>query len=255
VRATWFVLVSALVCAAADPTYENLNAVSWMQTSAEYRALALQTYRAAENSLLRALADPSWTAALEQTEPASKLPPAVILDLDETVLDNSAYQARLTAEGGSFNDKTWSMWVAESRAGLVPGAAQFLAFAHAHGVALFYVTNRVCDPGKADDPTVMLLRKYNLPLAAGRLRCKTESSGKSPRRFAIAQSHRILLLIGDDYGDFLAAGPAAADRAAAIAPYERWFGERWFVVPNPSYGSWEGAAGRTAKEKLEKLRR
>src|SRR4051794_1272744 len=136
--------------APAPAIYENLNAVLWMQTSAEYRATVLQTYRSAEASLLRALADHTWTAALEQTNAFADLPPAVILDLDETVFDNSAFQAQLTAEHGSYTEPGWSAWVANMRAGLVPGAADFLAMAHAHGVALFYVTNRVCDSAKAD---------------------------------------------------------------------------------------------------------
>ncbi len=246
----------AVVAAAlpAQNTYENLNAVAWMQTSAEYRALAIQTYRSAEASLVRALADPTWTAAIEQTQPADKLQPAVILDLDETVVDNSAYQAKLTATHGAFNDETWTAWVRESRAGLVPGAAEFLAFAHARGVAIFYVTNRVCDPSKTDDPTVALVRKLNLPLAFGRLRCRAETGNKSPRRASIASGYRVVLLIGDDYNDFLAAGTSAAERTAAMLPYERYFGERWFLLPNPSYGSWERVTGSTVKEKLEKLR-
>ena len=113
--------------AAAQP-HENLNAVTWMQTAAEYRAACLQTFRAAEASMLRAIHEKSWTAALEQRRPAPDLPPAVIIDLDETVLDNSAYQAKLTATGGLFNDESWQIWVAEKRAGLVPAAGSEGAF-------------------------------------------------------------------------------------------------------------------------------
>ncbi|MGB9069587.1 MAG: hypothetical protein WCC21_13545 [Candidatus Acidiferrales bacterium] len=81
----------------AEPTYVNLNAVLRMQTSVEYRASVLETYRWGKSALLRAMKDPRWTAALEQTDDFSKLPPAVILDLDETVLDNSPFEARLAA--------------------------------------------------------------------------------------------------------------------------------------------------------------
>lgn len=238
----------------AQSGYEGLNSVVWMQTSSEYRAMALQTYRAAEVNLMRALADSTWTAALEQTQPSAARQPAVILDLDETVVDNSALQARLTATQGAYSDQVWTAWVKEVRAGLVPGAAQFLALAHAHGVAIFYVTNRECDPTKADDPTVALLRRHNLPFEADQLRCKAESSDKSPRRRAIGRNYRIVMLIGDDYNDFLTAGSSVEARAAAVAPYERYFGERWFMLPNPTYGSWERAVGYTVKEKLGKLR-
>src|SRR5215203_940023 len=83
--------------AAANETrpHENLNAVAWMQTSLEYQASAVQAYRLAARQLDEALADRSWTAAIEQTGDASKLPPAVVLDIDETVLDNSPFQARV----------------------------------------------------------------------------------------------------------------------------------------------------------------
>lgn len=80
---------------APSPSYENLNAVLWMQNATEYRGLAAQTYRAAERAMFRALETKQWTAALEQTNAFENLPPAVILDLDETVFDNSAFQARL----------------------------------------------------------------------------------------------------------------------------------------------------------------
>src|SRR4051794_1235593 len=97
----------AMSSRAQTGSYENLNAVLWMQSSAEYRAAALGTYRNAEASLLCALADKTWTAALEQTQPAFDLPPAVILDLDETVVDNSTLQARLTAEQGTYSEQRW----------------------------------------------------------------------------------------------------------------------------------------------------
>src|SRR5689334_7653317 len=86
-------------------TNENLNAVLWMQTAAEYRAVTIQTYRAAEMSMLRALQDKTWTAALEHKRPVPDLPTAVILDLDETVLDNSALQARLAITGQPYTDE------------------------------------------------------------------------------------------------------------------------------------------------------
>lgn len=238
-------------------SHENLNAVNWVQTSAEYRASALQTYRAAEASLLRALADPTWTAALEQQTPAKDLPPAVILDLDETVLDNSAYQARATASGTPFSDGTWQQWVAEKRAGLVPGARDFLLLAHAHSVALFYVSNRVCDPNKQEDPTVAILRAHHLPFRPERLLCKTTSGDKAARRAQVASGHRVLLLIGDDLNDFVSVPPdpnIIESRIVAVDAHSRFWGERWYMLPNPTYGSWERAVGLTVDSKRKALR-
>ncbi|MBC7924551.1 MAG: hypothetical protein H7039_02745 [Bryobacteraceae bacterium] len=249
-------LAITVSCAFAQNTsYENLNAVLWMQTSQEYRAAALGTYRNAEASLMRGLSDRTWTAALEQTQPASELPPAVILDLDETVLDNSALQAQLTASKGTYDEKVWNSWVAKVQAGLVPGAAEFLAQAQAHGVSLFYVTNRVCDAKNPADPTVLVLRKHNLPFHMDRLLCRSDNGDKSPRRAYVGRGHRVILLIGDDYNDFVIADRSLEARSQAVLPYERYWGERWFLLPNPTYGSWERAVGYKVAEKLEKLRK
>ena len=250
--------VSAQPAAAkANTPQENLNAIIWMQTSAEYRASALQTYRAAEASMMRALKDKNWTAALEQRRPVPDLPPAVILDLDETVFDNSAFQVRLATTGATFTPENWNTWVAEKRAGLVPGARAFLLAAHANGVAPFYVTNRVCDPNKADDPTVVLLKAHLLPFRPERLLCKTDTPDKSARRTLVAAGNRILLLIGDDFNDFITApvheGSVNARLAAADA-YNSYWGERWFMLPNPTYGSWEAAVGRSLGSKWRALR-
>jgi 5'-nucleotidase (lipoprotein e(P4) family) len=228
--------------APATAPHENLNAVLWVQSAAEYRASALQTYRAAEASMIRALEDKSWTAAIEQRRPVADLPAAVILDLDETVLDNSAFQARLAMTGGVYTDEGWQKWVAEKRSGLVPGARDFLLAAHAHGVAPFYVTNRVCDPNKTDDPTVMVLRANYLPFLPERLLCKTDTTDKSPRRNLVAAGNRVLLLIGDDFNDFVSVTRDQASvegRLMAVDAYARYWGERWFMLPNPTYGSWE----------------
>lgn len=223
-------------------THELLNSVVWTQTAIEYRASTRQTYRNAEQALVRALAEPSWTAALEQLGEFSNKPPAVILDLDETVLDNSAYQARQIADGTAFDGKSWTAWVAEGKAGLVPGAAEFLDFAAFHGVRRIYISNRVCAANQKEDPTVALLTRYKLLSRTDTLLCKesdTASSDKSVRRYQATAGHRVLLLIGDDIGDFLTVERDAKARDTALERYERWFGDRWFILPNPSYGSWE----------------
>ena len=236
---------------------ENLNAVLWVQTAAEYQAVARQTYRAAEASLERALRDVSWTAALEQTESAldySKRPPAIILDLDETVIDNSAFQARNVATGSAFTDPAWQKWVGEKRAGLVAGAREFLTLAHARGVNIYYVTNRVCDPMKADDPTVAVVRAHSLPFHPDRLKCRTDTGDKSPRRRNIASAHRVLLLIGDDLNDFATLPFDVKVRSEFVADLGRYWGERWFMIPNPTYGSWERSVGMDVDAKRKALR-
>jgi 5'-nucleotidase (lipoprotein e(P4) family) len=251
----------ALACPAllsAQAASENLNAVLWTQTAVEYAATSIQTYRAAEQSLARAIKDVHWTAALEQTAPFGSLPPAVILDLDETVLDNSAMQARLIRQNLRFTNDIWTKWVAEERAGLVPGALQFLAQAHAKGVDLFYVTNRVCKPADPSDPTVRVIRRLHIPLEEGHLLCRATSSGdKGARRAGVAAAHRVLLVIGDDFNDFMSIDAdrnTVEGRATALRAFESYWGERWFMLANPMYGSWERAVGLDLNSKLTHLR-
>lgn len=249
----WLIALIA-VAAPAQEKLEALNATLWMQSSVEYRASAIQTYRAAQAALVRALADKNWTAALEQPAPFADKPPAVILDLDETVVDNSSHQVKLIKEGKTFSDATWLPWIAEARSGLIPGAAEYLDFAVASGVAPIYITNRVCAPNDPNDGTVKNIALHRLPFRADRLMCRTETGDKSPRRALAARSYRIVALIGDDINDFFPALAPVAERDMLLRRYAQFFGDRWFVLPNPQYGSWERAIGYDVKKKLEALR-
>jgi len=71
------------------------------------RATAVQAYRLASLMLDRAMADRAWTAALEQTGDFASKPPAVILDVDETVLDNSESEERDIREGAVYSEARW----------------------------------------------------------------------------------------------------------------------------------------------------
>jgi len=261
---------SALACAlvalglsqpTSAPSYDNLNAVLWMQTAVEYTASTTQTYRLARKALLHGLRDSHWTAALEQNGDFEKLPPAVILDLDETVLDNSVFEARTVTAAGGYSRTAWSKWEEERSAGLVPGSMDFLQFARANGVMPIYITNRVCDSAREDDPTVQTLQKLHVPLDSPveRLFCAKDpkDSDKTPRRKLVAAKFRILLLFGDQLGDFLTipANEATLEgRESLFQAHQSLWGERWFQLPNPMYGSWEAAVGFTVPEKLKHLR-
>jgi 5'-nucleotidase (lipoprotein e(P4) family) len=256
-----FALIAARPVAPASPTYENLNAILWMQTAVEYEASTTETYRDAQRALLSGLADRTWTAALEQTGNFANLPPAVVLDLDETVLDNSPFEARLTASGAPWSKDAWLTWVNEENATAIPGAMDFLQFARDHHVAPIYITNRACDPTSDADPTVQQLRKLKLPLATGAdwLLCEQPGAGsdKTARRTEVASHYRILLLFGDQLGDFLTIPKASANlagREKLFDDHQAMWGDRWFQLPNPTYGSWEGAMGYTVEAKLPYLR-
>lgn len=247
--------------AAIPPGFEGLNPTLWVQTSVEYRGLASQSYQLARQRLDEALADPSWTAALEQTDEYFDLPAAVILDVDETVLDNSYYQARLTIDAQLYVPPTWDEWVQEGVATPVPGALEFCQYAASRGVTVFYVTNRAAH---LEEPTSANLMQYGFPFQEGvdtlllrGERPEWDTSDKAPRRTEVASGYRILLLIGDNMGDFVSASSGTvAERKAFADQNASYFGTRWITLPNTQYGSWEGAVlGFDFSRPLEEQRR
>ena len=236
----------------AVPADDNLNAVLWLQRSMEYRALSETVFRAAAERLDAALADPSWDALVPAERAvagdASRLPPAIILDIDETVLDNSAYQARLVVDGGEFADAAWDAWVEERRAIPVPGAVELTRAAADKGITVFYISNR---RATSADATLANLRSQGLPVQHDEVflglgmevpGCEQAGSGKTCRRQLVGRGHRVLMQFGDQLGDFVqATANTPASHAALHAEYRDWFGARWWVLPNPTYGAWEPA--------------
>lgn len=229
---------------------DNLNAVVWMQTSVEFRLLAGQAFRGALMQLDRALKSPGWDALPKEDRAniAAGLPPAVIVDVDETVLDNTPYQARLVRDDKGFDDFTWNAWIQERAARPVPGALEFARAAAARGITIYYISNRTADQGPA---TVDNLRKDGFPikddsqfLGLGTVvdGCEADGSEKNCRRQLVGRTHRVLMQFGDQLGDFVTiVANTPQGREQAVRPYLGWVGERWFVLPNPTYGSWEQA--------------
>lgn len=242
---------AASATTALRDTHELLEGTLWVQTSAEYVSLAAAAYRHGQRALDEAMTDGTWTAASEQSGAFGSLPPAVILDLDETVLDNSPMQAQLVLDRTVYSRQRWKGWVDRKEAGLVPGAKAFLDYAAARGVAIFFVTNRRRGqaPDGSDDeerPTIENLADLGITTTADRVLCTGENgwtSDKSARRAAVARTHRVLLLVGDDMNDFVATGGlTAAQRRDLAATYSSRWGERWVLIPNPLYGSFDAAA-------------
>ncbi|MBP2296315.1 5'-nucleotidase, lipoprotein e(P4) family [Azospirillum rugosum] len=232
---------------AADPVPQNdlLNAELWMQRSVEYKANSLAVYALAKVRLDQALADKSWTAATEQTGNYQELPPAVVLDLDETAMDNSAYQAGLAATGADFSPKTWDVWVRAEKATAVPGAVEFTQYAESKGVKVFYVTNRSADQ---EEPTRKNAQALGFPMGGNVdtfLMSKEKpdwGSAKSTRRSYVANDYRVLLLLGDNLGDFSDAyNGSEAERLKAFEQAKAHFGRDWLMLANPGYGSFESA--------------
>ena len=227
-----------------EKTHELLNAVLWVQTSAEYEFACRQTYRLAERNLDQAMSDPTWTAALEQTGDYADLPPAVILDADETTLDNSAFEAMLIEEVAEYDKPLWYAWARDEGAVAVPGSREFMEHAREMGVEVFFVTNR---DHAIEAPTVENLKALFGPgvtsetvLTRGEMEGWT--SDKSSRRAYVAAGHRVLLLIGDDYNDFAYIGELPPEeRGQTARKHSDYWGTKWIILPNPMYGGWEQA--------------
>jgi acid phosphatase len=235
---------------AEPPADDALNATVWYQRAVERDLVYRTVYRAAANRLQAALKDKHWDALPKEdrTGNPARLAPAIIVDVDETVLDNAPSTVRAIREQREFNEAAWGQWVSERKAKPLAGSVEFLDAAAKQGVTVFYITNR--DASLTAD-TISNLRSAGFPVAKDTQvlglgtvveGCEQEGSEKSCRRQLVGRTHRVLMQFGDQVGDFvqiLANTPEG--RAAAVAPYTAWIGERWFVLPNPMYGSWEPA--------------
>ncbi len=236
--------------AAASMANDNLNAVLWMQRAQEYRAVTEQTYRSAADHLDKALKEAHWDALVpeERGNAATGLKPAVVLDVDETVLDNSPYQARLVRDGKEYDEVSWAQWVAEKKAKAIPGVVDFAKAANAKGVTLLYISNRAVHLKEA---TLANLRSEGLPVADDSVflglgtvveGCEQNGSEKNCRRRLAGQQYRVLMQFGDQLGDFVEVTANTNEaRDALLEQYHDWFGERWWMLPNPTYGGFEPA--------------
>lgn len=233
---------TAPATAAAPPrvTHEELQATLWMQTSAEYWASATAVYGAAKRGLDTGLKDRKWTAATEQKNDFRRLPPAVILDIDETVLDNSRFQGRMIKDNAFYVESTWDAWVAGHRATSIPGAVDFLRYAESKKVAVFFVSNRAFAREAATIENLRILQINATPESLLSIGENGWTSDKSARRAFVAERYRIVALVGDDLNDFVSANEKTLKERAAMAQANAsYWGTRWFLLPNAMYGSWD----------------
>lgn len=252
-----FVMLLAGGCAApsklqestpATPANDALNSTLWSLTSAEYDAVAWTVYHAAENALAAGLSDSTWTALPEQagTEGYSMLPPAVILDVDETVLDNGEYQARLILNNQEYSSESWLDWVLEEKAQPIPGALAFTRRADREGITVIYLTNRR-EPMEAAtrqnliDLGFPLDSTFDVVLTRGE-RPEWKRGEKTSRRQYVGEHFRVLAMVGDNLGDFVDIERLGlSQRENETAANQDFWGAKWFMLPNPQYGSWESA--------------
>ena len=226
-----------------DLKEQNIMSVLFQQTAAERLAGSLQTFRSAKQALDNALADSSWSALPGQAVYGKK--PAIIVDVDETVLDNTAYEARMILDGTKYPEG-WVNWGKEASATEVPGAKDFLNYAASKDVTIFYVTNRVVELKEA---TKKNLTKLGIPWdnTKNTILMRGENnwgSDKGPRRTLVGNEYRVLLMIGDNLGDFVDAKDNnlnPSNRKNIVSDYADYWGVQWFMLQNIAYGDWEGA--------------
>ena len=208
----------------------------WMRTSAEYRALAYQGYNVAMNAVKMAVTDPSH----------QRKPLAIVLDADETVVDNTKLMGESIVNGnGRFDAPWWRQAVHQGKSQAMPGAVEFLNEVHKQGVEIFYVSNRYAPVNL--DVTIQNFKELGFPsVDKDHVLLFEKDSDKQPRFDAIAKKYNVVLYMGDNAGDFPIGtkGKTLAERNGIIDAHKEDFGTTFVVFPNPAYGSWVSALAK-----------
>jgi acid phosphatase len=245
-----FVALSTVSVQAQTPVPQDwLEANLWMQSSVEFKANARTVYALGRLRLDQALADRKWTAApAEQTGDYENLPPAVVLDIDETTLDNSLYQVWAMKTGNAFSLATWNQFCNDKVSRAVPGSAEFTRYAESKGVKVFYISNRGVEVEQATRDN---MEKFGFAMGGNvdTFLMQGEKpdwgSKKGTRRAAIVKDYRILLEFGDNFGDFDDRyASSGADRQKFFEENRERWGREWLMIANASYGSFDGAPFR-----------
>lgn len=257
--------------AATNRGYDQLYALAWMQTATEFQAIVMGTYTQAKAQLVGLVSSRALGGALAQVGtptmattgrnalvPSERVndtpddPLAIVVDVDETVLDNTPYNATLILEDKVYEDASWDAWCNLRAATALPGAVDFAQFAAHNGITMFYVTNR---KAHLRDATADNLRSQGFPVpddnstVLPRDDARGWTKDKGSRRSFIDEKYRVVMMLGDNLGDFVDGVYAdTSARARIAAPQQGWWGERWFMLPNPDYGSWVDATTKYCRD-------
>ena len=215
-------------CAKTSNDFMTL-AILYHQKAAEVKAIYYQTFN---------LATLMFEKDLLNKQINKKR--AVVVDIDETILDNSPYEAQCVLANISYPEK-WNEWVNKSLAEAIPGAVEFLKYVVEKKADVFYVTNR---KETFRDATIKNLKEKGFPLADNsHLLMKTDSSNKEIYRNSISKTHHICLLIGDNLSDFstIFDKKTLEIRSYRTDSLKNEFGNRFIILPNAMYGDWEMA--------------
>jgi 5'-nucleotidase (lipoprotein e(P4) family) len=222
-------------CATVPPAERLLDqstqATLWMQQAGEYQALCYQAFNLGKQAV----------DAAHATHSSTSTPWAVMVDLDETMVDNSPYAAWQLLNKEAYAEESWEAWVRSETTEALPGALDFAHYVVAQGGKLFYVSNRLDQSFAA---TQANLQALGFPeVTEETLLLKSGSSNKQARLDRIGQAgYQVVLMMGDNLNDFPELGTyhqANARRNATVAEHGADFGNRFILLPNPSYGDWE----------------
>lgn len=214
-----------------SPCQANLKVlpVLWHQHAAEYQALCYQAFNIA-----------SWRIDKMKLKP-KRHRYAIITDIDETILDNSYYEAQRLKECKDFDAASWKKWTDKAAATAVPGAVEFLQRVKQKGISIFYLSNR--GVGEVSS-TMQNLQKLNLPDAnTEHMIFMDGDASKEERRRKIMADYEVIMLLGDNLNDFTALfeKKSTAERNEEVTKARAEWGSKFIVLPNATYGEWENA--------------
>lgn len=204
-------------------------AVAYQQNAAEYKALCYQAFNLAK---LRLDASSRMLGGMKAK--------AVVVDIDETMLDNSPYEGKCILDNINYPE-SWDQWMNKESAKAVPGALEFTRYAQQNGIQVFYISNR---KDKYRKQTLSNLKNVGFPYADDEhLMLKKGSDSKKERREEVLAKWNIIVFIGDNLNDFseVFENKSNSERAELAQKMENDFGNRFIVLPNAMYGDWEGA--------------
>lgn len=223
----------------------DLMAIAYHRHSAETKALQYQAFNIAKDALS------------QQLKIKSAKPKAVILDIDETILDNAPYQSEANIKDLVF-PMGWNEWTSKANAEAIPGANEFIKFAIESKVTVFLITNRSIEE---KDATIKNLKDKGFSIDESKIYFKTSTSSKESRRLEVSKDYQVVLLVGDNLADFdvLYDQRMWEARNNSTDKLSKVFGRKFIVLPNPMYGDWEGSLyegkyPKTSEEKDQTLK-
>lgn len=217
------------------------SAVLWQQTAAEYEALCYQAFNSGIYWLKQTNQEYQNARDLNELNPR-----AIIMDLDETVLNNSPYNAQLIIDNDNYSSSSWNNWVRLSNAGFVPGAKEFIQQVRNLEIEVFFISNRSTE---TLDQTIGNLGSLGYEIKTDHILLdETDDGDKAERRAQVMKNYDVVMLVGDnlaDFSDVFENPMSVTERKSKTFEFQEMFGNKFIVLPNPMYGKWES----TLKEK------